>query len=723
MRWLGALSLGLVACDDAQAPSARATPGASASASASVLPVSANASEALDRLRSSELRRDSRAVRSEDLSHREPAVRRGAARALARIADGHAVDPLRKLLRDEDTAVVSWAAYGLGYTCAGRESKLVPELVLRAASWAAQAGQTGQAEQLTTDRQRSPLSAIAQALARCGTSEAERSLRAWLNQPALADEAALALGTLAGYHERLEDASLVALLDIAARPEHSPTHALYAFTRLPALGATVQERLRKLATAALGQSGLRRTLAIRALGVAGEPGVEPLKGVLLDVNATSNDQIAASLGLRRLGDAGELALEQVLGELVRRELGSKPQFSSVFGVLLTTLEGINLPLGPAKQALTQLQELPLPGTDAPASRRRVVTLRCRAAALIAGSSSAARHLLECDPAPNGVTGQLARISALDRAPLEAARLRSWERFTNAAEPSVRQAALRLLGTHAEVSEASRILAKALGAAEAGTVATAAQILAAFPERGAAEAGGAGASPELIQAFQSALSAAEKRVSVEALSALIDAAGSLELLSAKPALDRHCASDQPTLRLHAERALQRLGDKARRCESFTPPASLPAEAARAAKLRAPVKLVFTTDVVELSLTLDPSEAPLAVQRILDLVESGYYDQMTVHRVVPGFVVQFGDKLGDGFGDAGRATLRCETGLRPFEPLDAGMALAGRDTAASQIFVALDRYPRLDGDYAWVGHASKEWSQLAQGDRILKVRIQR
>jgi len=643
-------------------------------------------------------------------------VRRAAARALARIADGHAVEPLRKLLRDEDAAVVSWAAYGLGYSCAGREPKLVPDLVLRAASWAAQA------EQLTADRQRSPLAAIAQALGRCGTSEAERSLRAWLNQPALADEAALALGTLAGYHERLEDASLVALLDVAARPEPSPTHALYAFTRLPALGATVQERLRKLATAALGQSGLRRTFAIRALGVAGELGVEPLKGVLLDVKAAPNDQIAASLSLRRLGDAGELALEQVLGELVRRELGSKPAFSHVFGVLLTTLEGINLPLGPGKQALTQLQELALPSAEAPASRRRVVTLRCRAAALIAGSSSAARHLLECDPEPNGVTGQLARISALDRAPLEGARLRSWERFTNAEQPSVRQAALRLLATHPEVGEASRILSKALGAAEAGSVATAAQLLAAFPERGAAESGG-GASPELIQALQAALTATEKRASVEALSALIDAAGSLELLGAKPALDRHCASDQPTLRLHAERALQRLGDKARRCESFTPPASLPAEAARAAKLHEQVLLVFTTDVVELSLTLDPAEAPIAVQRIVDLVESRYYDQMAVHRVVPGFVVQFGDKLGDGFGDAGRTTLRCETGLRPFEPFDVGMALAGRDTASSQIFVALDRYPRLDGDYAWVGHASPEWSLVAQGDRILKVRIQR
>ncbi len=648
-------------------------------------------------------------------------MRREAARALARIADPGAVEALRGLLRDTDGAVVTWAAYGLGYTCKGRESKLVPELTLRAASWAveADAAAVGAAD--------SPLAAIAQALARCGTPEAERSLRAWLSQPALTDTAALALGTLAGLYARLEDASAVALLDVAARPEPSAPHALYAFTRLPALGATVQERLRKLATAALGRAGLPRTFAIRSLGFAGAPAAEALGQVLLDAKASTNDQSAASLALRRLGDAGELALEQSLGKLVERGLTSERLLSPAFGPLLTTLEGISRPLGPAKQALSQLQELPLPAASEPAARRRVVVLRCRAAALLAGSASAARHLLECDPEPNGVVGQLARISALDRAPLGGARLRSWERFTNSDQPGVRQAALRLLGSHAEVADAARILGKALAAEAPGTVATAAQILAAFPERGSSEPSAAGAAgaphPELIQAFQTSLTTAEKRGSVEALSALLDAAGSLQLLSAKPVLERHCASDQPTLRLHAERALARLGDKARRCEEFTPPAEPPPELERAARRTQPLTLAFATDVGELTLTLDPSEAPVAVQRIVDLVESGYYDQMAVHRVVPGFVVQFGDKLGDGFGDGGRAPLRCETGPRSFAAFDAGMALAGRDTAASQVFVALDRYPRLDGDYAWVGHAGPEWLRVAQGDRILKVSVKR
>jgi cyclophilin family peptidyl-prolyl cis-trans isomerase len=267
----------------------------------------------------------------------------------------------------------------------------------------------------------------------------------------------------------------------------------------------------------------------------------------------------------------------------------------------------------------------------------------------------------------------------------------------------------------------------LGAETPGTVATAAQILAAFPERGSSEparAGAAGAQhPELIQALQRVLSAANEASSLETLSALLDAAGSLQLLSAKPTLEGYCSSDQPTLRLHAERALERLGDKSRRCESFTPRAKAVPDGARPALPTEPVKLALKTDVGELSLTLKPDMAPYAVARILDLVQSGYYDQMAVHRVVPGFVVQFGDKLGDGFGDAGRAPLRCETSPRAFETFDVGMALAGRDTASSQLFVALDRYPLLDGNYAWVGSAGPEWLGLAQGDRILKVSILR
>jgi cyclophilin family peptidyl-prolyl cis-trans isomerase len=106
-------------------------------------------------------------------------------------------------------------------------------------------------------------------------------------------------------------------------------------------------------------------------------------------------------------------------------------------------------------------------------------------------------------------------------------------------------------------------------------------------------------------------------------------------------------------------------------------------------------------------------------------------MLIHRVVPGFVVQFGDPDGDGFGGPDLPPLRCQVGLEPFDVGSVGIALAGRDTGSSQVFVALRRAPHLDGEYSWVGRAETAieapnkpqttWDRLAPGDRILKVRV--
>ena len=101
-------------------------------------------------------------------------------------------------------------------------------------------------------------------------------------------------------------------------------------------------------------------------------------------------------------------------------------------------------------------------------------------------------------------------------------------------------------------------------------------------------------------------------------------------------------------------------------------------------------------------------------------AGFYKGIVVHRVAPGFVVQFGDPEGDGYGGSG-TSLRCETSPVAFAPLDIGMALAGRDTGSSQVFVTLSRTPHLDGEYARVGRAEGAWSSLAQGDMITDAKV--
>ena len=119
-------------------------------------------------------------------------------------------------------------------------------------------------------------------------------------------------------------------------------------------------------------------------------------------------------------------------------------------------------------------------------------------------------------------------------------------------------------------------------------------------------------------------------------------------------------------------------------------------------------------------LDSQLAPVTSARIAGLAKSGFFKGIVVHRVVPGFVAQFGDPGGDGYGGSG-TSLRCETSPVPFLPLDVGMALAGRDTGSSQLFVTLSRTPHLDGEYTRIGHAEGDWSALIEGDVIREVQL--
>ena len=87
------------------------------------------------------------------------------------------------------------------------------------------------------------------------------------------------------------------------------------------------------------------------------------------------------------------------------------------------------------------------------------------------------------------------------------------------------------------------------------------------------------------------------------------------------------------------------------------------------------------------------------------------------------MQFGDRGGDGYGGAGegRDALRCETSPVPFDTGVVGIALGGRDTGSSQLFVTLGPAPHLDGEYAVIGKATGDWDALTEGDRIRTVRI--
>jgi cyclophilin family peptidyl-prolyl cis-trans isomerase/HEAT repeat protein len=97
-----------------------------------------------------------------------------------------------------------------------------------------------------------------------------------------------------------------------------------------------------------------------------------------------------------------------------------------------------------------------------------------------------------------------------------------------------------------------------------------------------------------------------------------------------------------------------------------------------------------------LALFTSEAPATVLRFAHLVETGYYNGLTFHRIVPNFVIQGGSPGANEYiGDAW--FMRDEVGLWPHVRGAVGISTRGRDTGDGQFFVDLVDNPRLDHEY--------------------------
>jgi cyclophilin family peptidyl-prolyl cis-trans isomerase len=664
-----------------------------------------------------EQRRLSAEITPDDLADRDPAVRRLAARALARIADARSTELLAKSLADEDAEVVTWSAYGLGFACREREAKTVRALVSRQASLLAfPAPSRASARGVALF---DPVVAIADALGRCGGAEAERTLRAWLDaDETLTQAAALAFGTLAVKEGKLEDESLVALLDAAGRRTPRLGAALQAFTRLSNLSDPVRTRLLDVAQAALAATP-GRAFAVRALVAAGEPAAESLERVLSTESFPAAERADAARALGRLGAPGQRSLARTLSARLGDPSSTSDRrlLSDEFGVLTSALAALKSPLENPLPELTRLADLPVP--EDRALRGRAILLRCRSAELLAGQGSRSPKLVACDPDPKGRVGQLAMLAVLDRGPLRGARLRAFRELSGADQPIVRERAIELLAGHPEVGDVADLVVRALAERMPGPVATAARFLADHPERVSLESSTLAPRPEVARALGSALDGWRTTPEIEVKGALLDAAGALQLLGSKPILEAECGADNPTVRAHAERALRLLGDRTRHCETAVTPTAAPEELARL--VSAPVTLAVTSDAGPLELTLDPSVAPVAVTRIAELARAGFYDGVIIHRVVPGFVAQLGDPGGDGYGGAPRPPLRCETSPARFSTASVGIALSGRDTGSSQFFVTLGEQPHLDGAYALVGSAGPGWERVVEGDIVHKIRV--
>ncbi len=120
------------------------------------------------------------------------------------------------------------------------------------------------------------------------------------------------------------------------------------------------------------------------------------------------------------------------------------------------------------------------------------------------------------------------------------------------------------------------------------------------------------------------------------------------------------------------------------------------------------IIEVQDYGEITVELDAEAAPLTVENFLTLADSGFYDGLTFHRIINGFMIQGGDPLGNGTGDSGtRITGEFSANGRDNPILhERGVISMARakdpDSASCQFFIVQQDAPHLDGLYAAFGH---------------------
>ena len=117
-----------------------------------------------------------------------------------------------------------------------------------------------------------------------------------------------------------------------------------------------------------------------------------------------------------------------------------------------------------------------------------------------------------------------------------------------------------------------------------------------------------------------------------------------------------------------------------------------------------------DYGTIAVELDADGAPITVTNFVDLVEEGFYDGLTFHRIIDGFMIQGGDPNGDGSGGSSR-TIKGEFSSNGVDnSIDhvRGVISMARSTmpnsASSQFFIVQEDSPHLNGEYAAFGHVT-------------------
>ncbi len=147
---------------------------------------------------------------------------------------------------------------------------------------------------------------------------------------------------------------------------------------------------------------------------------------------------------------------------------------------------------------------------------------------------------------------------------------------------------------------------------------------------------------------------------------------------------------------------------------------------AAETKASLHATIETAKGDIRLELFPDKAPVTVASFVNLIERGFYNGLTFHRVDPRFVVQGGDPNGNGTGGPGY-TFENE----PNEDLKhhgegvLAMAHRGPDTNGSQFYITFRAAPHLDGGFTIFGKVASGMDvakAITRGDKMVRVTVE-
>jgi peptidyl-prolyl cis-trans isomerase B (cyclophilin B) len=138
-----------------------------------------------------------------------------------------------------------------------------------------------------------------------------------------------------------------------------------------------------------------------------------------------------------------------------------------------------------------------------------------------------------------------------------------------------------------------------------------------------------------------------------------------------------------------------------------------------------KAIMETDNGKIVIELFENDAPKTVANFEKLIGEQFYDGLSFHRVIKGFVAQGGCPNGTGAGGPGY-TIPCETKGNPHKHERGSLSMAhrGPNTGGSQFFIVYEPQPHLDGVHTVFGKVIEGLDvvdKIKQGDKMNKVTV--